>query len=50
MYSDHPPKRPPCDRMAPFARVAGITRSAVILLDRFLMFMNVFSSIPCIPS
>ena len=49
MYSDQPPKRPPCDRIAPLAR-AGISSSAVILLDRFLMFMKVFSSMPCMPS
>ena len=47
MYRDLPPKRPPCNRIAPLAPRAGISRSAVILLERFLMFMKVFSSMPC---
>ena len=50
MYSDQPPKRPPCDRIAPLAPPAGMSSSAVILLERFLMFMKVFSSMPCMPS
>jgi hypothetical protein len=49
MYSDQPPKRPPCDRIAPL-RASRDLELRGDLARRFLMFMNVFSSMPCMPS
>ena len=49
-YRLQPPKRPAWERITPLAPPFGISTSAVMVCERFLVLMKTFSVIPIMPS